>query len=75
MNELALFLLKSLVDKPEEVELAQSEDNGTLRLKARISAGDKGKIIGKNGKVIKALRAIVSAGASKQGKKVFLDIE
>ncbi|NLO91953.1 MAG: KH domain-containing protein [Elusimicrobia bacterium] len=75
MNELAIFLLKALVDKPEEVELSHSEDNGTLRLKARISAGDKGKIIGKNGKVIKALRAIVSAGASKQGKKVFLDIE
>ena len=75
MNELAVFLLKALVDKPEEVAVAQSEDGTTLRLKAKIAEGDKGKIIGKNGKVIKALRAIVSAGAAKQGKKVFLDIE
>ena len=75
MKELAEFLLKSLAAKPEEVFVALSEENGVLRLKAKAAESDKGKIIGKDGKVIKAIRTVIAAGSAKQGKKVFLDLE
>jgi hypothetical protein len=75
MQELASYLLKSLVDKPEEVVLTASEDNGVVRIKATVAESDKGKIIGKDGKVIKAVRTVLTAGAFKAGKKVFLDLD
>ncbi len=75
MQELASYLLKSLVDKPEEVAIEASEDNGIVRLKAKVAESDKGKIIGKDGKVIKAIRTVLTAGAFKAGKKIFLDLD
>lgn len=75
MKELAEYLLKSLVDKPEAVTLNEADDAGTLRLKAQVAEEDKGKVIGKDGKVIKAIRTVLSAAASKQDKKIFLDLD
>ncbi|MFA6584178.1 MAG: KH domain-containing protein [Elusimicrobiaceae bacterium] len=75
MKELAEYLLKALVEKPEAVAVSASEENGVMRLKASVADSDKGKVIGKDGKVIKAVRAVIAAGAAKTGKKVFLDLE
>lgn len=75
MQELASYLLKALVDKPEAVSVEAAEDDGVLRLKARVAEEDKGKVIGKDGKVIKAIRTVLFAGAAKQRKKVFLDLD
>jgi len=75
MQELANYLLKALVDKPEEVTLDASEAEGVIRLKAKVAESDKGKIIGRDGKVIKAIRAVLSAGAERSGKKLFLDLD
>lgn len=75
MKELLMYLVKSLVDKPEEVALETADENGTLRFKLKVSDSDKGKIIGKDGKVIKAIRTVLSVGAYKDNKKVFLDVE
>lgn len=75
MKELLMYLVKSLVEKPDEVLLDSSEENDTVRFKLKVSDSDKGKIIGKNGKVIKAIRTVVSAEASTNNKKMFIDVE
>ena len=75
MKELALQLVKSLVDQPEKVELSVREEGGAVTLAFRVAEEDKGKIIGKQGKVIKAIRAVVAAAAGKAGQKVLLDLE
>jgi len=75
MQELANYLLKALVDKPEEVVLNALEAEGVIRLKAKVAESDKGKVIGRDGKVIKAIRAVLSAGAERSGKKLFLDLD
>jgi len=75
MKELACFLLKSLVDKPESVSVAETAEGDVVRLKATVAEEDKGKVIGKEGRVIKAVRTVLSAGAAKQNKKIFLDLD
>ena len=75
MKELVLYLVKSLADHPEDVAVEESEQNGVLRLQLTVSEEDKGKIIGKQGKVIKAIRSVAAAAASKSGKKVAVDID
>lgn len=75
MKELLMYLVKSLVEKPDEVSLDSSEENNATRFKLKVSDSDKGKIIGRNGKVINAIRTMLSAGTSKDGKKVFIDVE
>ncbi|MCX5783040.1 MAG: KH domain-containing protein [Elusimicrobia bacterium] len=75
MKELAVFLFKSLVAKPDEMSFDCAEEAGAVKLKVKVAAGDRGKIIGKDGRVIKSVRAVLSAAAQKQGKKVFLDVE
>jgi predicted RNA-binding protein YlqC (UPF0109 family) len=75
MKELVTFLVKSLADHPDKVSVDQSEQNGSLHLKLNVAEEDKGKIIGKQGKVIKAIRAVVSAAAVKSGKRTSVDID
>jgi predicted RNA-binding protein YlqC (UPF0109 family) len=75
MKELVLYLVKSLADHPEDVAVEESEQNGVLRLQLTVAEEDKGKIIGKQGKVIKAIRSVAAAAASKAGKKVAVDID
>ena len=75
MKELALHLVKSLVDQPERVELTVHEDGDAVTLAFRVAEEDKGKIIGKQGKVIKAVRAVISIAAAKAAKKVVVDLE
>ncbi len=75
MKELVLTLAKNLVDKPEQVEVTQTENAGTLVLTVRVAEEDKGKIIGKQGKVIKAIRAVIAAAAEKAEQKVSVDLE
>jgi len=75
MKELATYLAKQLVDTPDSVDVQVSEDGDTTRLSMRVADADKGKVIGKQGKVIKAIRQIVGIPAVKTGRKVFLDLE
>ena len=70
-----LFLVKSLADHPEAVEVSESEQAGQVSLHLTVSEEDKGKIIGKQGKVIKAIRSVAAAAGSKAGKKVSVDID
>jgi len=63
MKELVEFLVKSLVDHPEEVSLNQQEADDTLLMELKISPDDLGKIIGKNGNTINAIRTVLQAAA------------
>ena len=75
MKELALFVVKKLVDKPEAVSVEESQDGDVSVLKLVVDESDKGKVIGKQGKVIKAIRAVVGAAASKAGRQVDVEID
>jgi predicted RNA-binding protein YlqC (UPF0109 family) len=75
MKELALFVVKRLVDKPEAVSVEESKDGDVSVLKLNVDESDKGKVIGKQGKVIKAIRAVVGAAAAKAGTQVAVEID
>lgn len=74
MQELLLFLVKQLAKRPEEARVQTSEENETLRLRLSVSDEDKGRVIGKQGKVIKAIRAVVSAAAARAGKRTSVEV-
>ncbi|MBI4385825.1 MAG: KH domain-containing protein [Elusimicrobia bacterium] len=75
MKELLLHLTRQLVDKPDEVSSDWTEENDTVKVLLKVAEEDKGKIIGKQGKVIRALREVVSAVAAKTNKKVLIDLQ
>ena len=74
MKELIEFVSKSLVDKPEDVVLEQRLEGNLTVLELRVSKEDYGKIIGKQGRTIKALRTLVSAACAKNGLKYSLEV-
>jgi uncharacterized protein len=75
MQELVAYIAKQLVEHPEQVEVSSQEQDGSLNLTLKVAEADKGKVIGKQGKVIKAIRAVASAAAAKAGKKVVVEID
>ena len=76
MAEIVELLLKALVDEPEEVEVTESSGEKTLVIEARVSKKDMGKVIGRSGRTIDALRTIVSAcGAKNRRRCIFQIIE
>jgi predicted RNA-binding protein YlqC (UPF0109 family) len=75
MKELALFVVKKLVDKPEAVTVSESQDGDAAVLTVVVDETDKGKVIGRQGKVIKAIRAVVGAAAEKAGRRVVVEID
>ncbi|WP_303851094.1 KH domain-containing protein [Seleniivibrio woodruffii] len=74
MKELVEFIVKSLVDKPEAVELKEVEGEKSAVLELRVDSADLGKVIGKQGRTAKAIRTIINASGVKNGKKVVLEI-
>ncbi len=74
MKELLEYLAKSLVDKPEAVEVKVIEGERSSILQLHVDPEDIGKVIGKQGRIAKALRTIVKASAVKQGKKAIIEI-
>ncbi|WP_428074087.1 KH domain-containing protein [Candidatus Avelusimicrobium aviculae] len=75
MKELATLLLKSLSSTPENVVVEETEEDNKIYLTTKVDAADKGKVIGKDGCIIKAVRTVLSAAAAKQNKKVTLKLE
>ena len=75
MKELATLLLKSLSSAPENVVVEETEEDNKIYLTTKVDAADKGKVIGKDRCIIKAVRTVLSAAASKQNKKVTLKLE
>ena len=74
LKELVEVIAKSLVDHPDEVIVTEEEKGRTLVVKLRVADGDMGKVIGKQGRIAKAIRSVVKAAASKTDKKVVVDI-
>ncbi|SFG10964.1 hypothetical protein SAMN04487761_10468 [Lachnospiraceae bacterium C7] len=74
MKELVEVIAKSLVDYPDDVQVTESENEKAIVLELRVSQSDMGKVIGKKGRIAKALRTVVKAAASKEDKKVIVEI-
>ena len=74
MRDLILVIAKSLVDKPDEVELTEIEGEKTTVLELKVAKDDLGKVIGKQGKTAKAMRTILNATATKLKKRAVLEI-
>ena len=68
------FVVKSLVDHPEEMEIIPEQNDDLCALRIRCHKDDRGKIIGKRGKTITAIRALVSSAAGRQHKRVSVDV-
>lgn len=73
-KELVEYIVKSLVDNPDEVDVQVVEGEKTTILELRVSPEDIGKVIGKQGRIARALRTILSASASKDGRRTSLEI-
>ncbi len=74
MKELVEVIAKSLVDQPEEVVVTETESDKSIVIELRVAQSDMGKVIGKQGRIAKAIRAVVKAAASKVEKKVIVEI-
>lgn len=74
MKTLVEYIAKALVDHPDKVEVKEIVGERTLIYEVRVGQGDLGKIIGKEGRTAKAIRAIIAAAAMKQGKRASLEI-
>ena len=67
-------IAKSLVDDPAAVEVTAVEGTQTMTVKLKVSPEDMGKVIGKQGRIARALRNVVRAAATKEGKKIIVEI-
>ena len=74
MKELVEVIAKSLVDCPDEVVVTETEDNDAIFVELKVAASDIGKVIGRQGRIAKAIRTVVIAASSKREKKVVVDI-
>ncbi len=74
MKELVEVIAKSLVDNPEEVIVEETETEREIILELHVASADMGKVIGKQGRIAKAIRSVVKAASSKDDRKVTLEI-
>lgn len=75
MKEVLEIIAKALVENPDAVSVTQIDnEDETITLELRVAPDDMGKVIGKQGRIAKAIRAVVKAAASKENKKVAVDI-
>ncbi|MBR2257046.1 MAG: KH domain-containing protein [Blautia sp.] len=74
MKELVEVLAKSLVDNPDGVVVTETEKEDEIILELKVDASDMGKVIGRQGRIAKAIRTVVKAATSKSSKRVVVDI-
>ena len=74
MKELVKVIAMALVDHPEEVEVTETETDTSIVLELKVATEDMGKVIGKQGRIAKAIRTVVKAAATKDDKKVVVEI-
>lgn len=70
MKKALEYIVSSIVDNPEKVEIAEEEQAGIITFTIKVATEDMGKIIGKNGKIIRAIRNVIKIPAIKQNKKI-----
>jgi predicted RNA-binding protein YlqC (UPF0109 family) len=71
---LLLFLARSLVDEPEKVEVEGRETESRVDLTLRVAQGDMGRVIGRGGRIVKAIRIVMKAASVKENKRVNVEI-
>lgn len=74
-KDLVEYLVKSLVDNTEAVQITETEDNARIVITVKVDEKDMGRVIGKDGRIIKSIREIVRAYSAKNHQKVSVDIE
>lgn len=74
MKDLVEFIAKALVEHPDEVHVTQSEDDRAIILELHVAADDMGKVIGKQGRIAKAIRTVVNAASASENKRVMVEI-
>lgn len=74
MLELVRYIAASLVDKPEAVDVREVENEDGIVIELRVDPDDMGKVIGKQGRIAKAIRTVVKAASAKSEKPVFVEI-
>lgn len=74
MKELVLDIAKALVDNPDEVKIEETIKEDEIILKLSVSQEDMGKVIGKQGRIAKAIRTVIRSAANREDKKVSLEI-
>ncbi len=75
MQDLLLFVARSLVDHPEDVRVTQTEGPESIILELNVAQDDMGKVIGKQGRIAKAIRMVIKAATAKDAKPVFVEIQ
>ena len=75
MKELLTYIVQNLVDKPDEVSVTERKSSsGEIIYEVRVGEGDMGKVIGRQGKIVKQIRILMRAVAQRKGKRVSVDI-
>ena len=75
MRELVELIAKALVDHPDEVVVTQEQEGKNIRIQLHVAPSDMGKVIGRQGRIAKAIRAVVKAAASRDDIRVDVDID
>ena len=75
MERLVEIIAKSLVDHPDQVAVHQEEDTRTVVIRLRVAQEDMGKVIGKQGRIAKAIRTMVNAAGTRSNKRIIVDID
>lgn len=74
LQETLVDIAKAIVDSPEEVKVTQAEDDNTITLTLTVAPDDMGMVIGRHGKIAKAIRTVIKAASANSGKKVNVEI-
>jgi len=74
MKELLMYIAQSLVDNPDQVSVTQVEQNGETMFELRVAPSDMGKVIGRQGRIAKEIRALMKSVAQRQGKRISVEI-
>ena len=74
MKELVEVIAKALVDNPDEVVVTEKEEGKNVTIELHVAASDMGKVIGKQGRIAKAIRSVVKAAPLGDNKKVYVEI-
>jgi len=75
MQELLTFVARSLVEHPEQVSVTETEGPEAVILELHVAEDDMGKVIGKQGRIAKAIRAVIKAATARNSKPVFVEIQ
>ena len=74
MKDLVEVIAKALVEKPDEVVVTETAEGNSVLVELRVAPSDMGKVIGRQGRIAKAIRSVVKAASSKEDKKVVVEI-